>query len=542
MIVAALDLNAALREKAIIEGRGGDIAALNAKNVAESMEEYNDQLMMATDLTRDLGVQNTLSIGDNSRIIGLREEAEALQKKIRLAQKEGDISKEQAQLFLDEATALKQKRKGLIEELGLRDKITRAEFQDLRNKEAARQANDRDKSAEAEKIIRLKEAAVSYENLTKSLKDGTIGNENFVQGVNNIRDSLGDVIPNAAELSQAMDDIASGRSFDIGVNFSPTGVEDVMEVQQRIKEQEDALMLSKLSGTERLRKEEELRIQQFNAQIEKEQNDTKVAAEEKIARIKLIAEEDIRRVKNTFLIETDADKEKRDRVIESINTQKDTDIASVHLVLTEKLAALDTEEAREKELSQLKLDSIDKEIQAIQSKVAATLDSANKQESSVKKLISLENDLQMEIDETNQKRAGVVTRSGGQSKFLLSKKNQPQEQTTTTNIPPRLSSFGSPITRTPFQSGLSGFRQAAAGIRDVKHDALVKVHQGERILNRSEVRGGGGSQAPVIINLIDEKMLPQIMAKHPNAIVNPILHSMMNNPVTQSVMKQVVRR
>ena len=87
------------------------------------------------------------------------------------------------------------------------------------------------------------------------------------------------------------------------------------------------------------------------------------------------------------------------------------------------------------------------------------------------------------------------------------------------------------------RTGTATLRSGQGGIPFVPRTGSYRLHKGETVLSQDKATQG----EITIVNVIDEKMIPQIMAKYPNAIINPMLNSMMTNPVVKKVMRSTLR-
>ncbi|MFC1710010.1 hypothetical protein ACFL2J_08155, partial [Candidatus Omnitrophota bacterium] len=122
------------------------------------------------------------------------------------------------------------------------------------------------------------------------------------------------------------------------------------------------------------------------------------------------------------------------------------------------------------------------------------------------------------------------------------------------SAPPVSQAFSSPSFEAPKFDMPSGFEMPSfqlpkfelpkiewfqKGAYAVPRTGVYGLHRGEEIVPAGRASGGGDGLT--IVNVFEEKMIPQIMAKYPNAIINPVLSSMLKNPVTQKIMKNAVR-
>ena len=85
----------------------------------------------------------------------------------------------------------------------------------------------------------------------------------------------------------------------------------------------------------------------------------------------------------------------------------------------------------------------------------------------------------------------------------------------------------------------SGYAGYANGTPSVPKTGLALVHKGEAVIpaDQNPFNGKGGQEV-TIVNLFDEKMVPSIMARYPNAILNVVNEDIRRNGVT----RQNIRR
>jgi len=76
-----------------------------------------------------------------------------------------------------------------------------------------------------------------------------------------------------------------------------------------------------------------------------------------------------------------------------------------------------------------------------------------------------------------------------------------------------------------------------AGTSFVPRTGLYRLHEGETVTPKGEVN----SEGITVINIIDEKMIPSIIAKYPNAVVNIINENLLRQGTTKKIIQREAR-
>jgi TP901 family phage tail tape measure protein len=361
-----------------------------------------------------------------------------------------------------------------------------------------------------------------YRALNQKLAEGIVTKEEYSK-------AFGELVQKFTDMGIPMDQVLAKLDEldksdpNIEVKLKIFGLEEIEDVKERIKRINQEIVLSQLDGDEKTRKSLEFSLQNEIEAINKKLKMAEFAHREKM----LLLDAAYQHEQTLIIMSTEQDKAKQDTLLKQLEERikKQRELEEERYKELQILYASEAE--AHKQLTQSKLKDLEQQKDGYQ-KVGQVQQAVTQSAASV-----FGNTYQLGVP-YQVSATGEKIPVGGEG----------QTTTVTTKVNPKVvSGFTEPSDwykqNFPTLSGGGYFGSAQGGKAFVPETGLYKLHRGEEVTPgiKAEQKGGGVT----IVNVFDEEIVPTIMAKYPNAIINPVLKSMMNSPVTKKVVRNAVR-
>jgi len=480
-----------------------------------------------------LAKYHDLSQEEQIRLASIPGHVAAIQTQV-AAMKEQGATIDEINIYLKEQTIALGERDGQMM-LGIETskRMTEEEY-------ALAQAKQTTVSAEKEQITIWTEAKMKLQELVAAYNTGKISIEEYATGYNAVRDSLVGVAGDTDLVSKKLFDL-SNTDVSVKVNFEMRGEADVMAAADKVRSLNQQIVLEQLTGKDKLIAQEKFRAEDEINNIRRTIEERKRQLDAFIMMSNAQRDIDVANARASVIVNNDAEQQKLDAKVAAITKAYDTQVAAQKQIVERELELIKIQEAATEKLSQTRLELIAREGQAL----AANKDMLIKQYEEMNTYVSGISGGSAPTGGGAKMVTQTMTAGGLSPMTSLSDSLKQTSQVVAnaaTNVaaaqqnlyPVLASGQGYGTTWGAGSSSGSALRSYEVGAAFIPRTGIYKLHKGESVKTANDGKAGSGL---VIINLIDEKQIPSIIAKYPNAIINPVF-DFLNSPLGRKTVKQ----
>jgi TP901 family phage tail tape measure protein len=482
-----------------------------------------------------------LTDAEQERIAIVLEEAKAMKEKERLAMADKKITEEESKALSEGIILLGKHTQEVVKGIEGRKHLTVA-TQGISDAEEDMTVKMKASDIVAkEKEIKINAIIQKYLELAKQYDKGKISQEQFTKGMQDLVVQGSKVTGSVDEIITKMKEV-NATNFTVSLMVRLEAEEVLVGIKERLLQAQEDLVLNQASGEERKRLQIEITEKRALRAIAVEMEAQMIKYNEAVRLIQLEGEADINNAKLLM-----GEKKMTEEQYKTYRRKlMDDDLAKQLAVNGETMKSFEL-------LKQLAHSNAIAELNGNDERIDSNR-ALNDQYRERIDLLKTEQDVVLQggagatinLPEFQAGRRTTIKGGiGGLTINTLSGFSNPSPVTTPAPTSPTLATIVTPLvavaqkilasgfTPTPFPT----FKGYAEGTDYVPYTGLYQLHRGEKVVTREDnVAGGGGV---TIVTLLDPKLVPEIMAQYPNAILNVVNADILRNGVTRRNIKSV---
>ena len=501
--------------KLIGEAYEGQKAWYEMNRAIEGTVQVYDNTVKAID---DLILaKNNLSKADVELLNAVKDQIKEQENHYIALQKSNTATEEQIQVAGQALQVTNDMATGILEEMKAKTaSVEKTKEQTIaleEESEAQAEATEKLKAKDLEQkkeIAQIDVLVEQYRKLQTEYQNNKIGTDQYKQGIQDIVDA-GTKITGSSDIIIAKLKEINQTDTTIDIKIRLEGEETLNEIQERILRLQEDLVIARLTGEAQKQKSIEVTEARALRALNNEMGAETMRHNQRILNIDLELRKDL----DNKVAMAEAEKVSVEEYI-TLRKKRAEESTKVEAEFWAKiqtglktLAELEKDQAGNAKLSDEERLKRSREIEgSIRSRTSALEQEARAEESVANASMNrvVQGGAGSTIDMTGFQPGRVTTIQGGLGGSLIS-------------------------TMTPWAS-------FAEGTDFVPATGIYQLHRGERVV--PSVENKSGSESPMtIVNLIDPKMIPQILAQYPNAVLNIVNSDILRNGITRRVVKKV---
>lgn len=445
---------------------------------------------------------------EKEHIAILEEKIALLQSVSTQAMLDGKVTKEEADQIRSLTIDVVTYNNSLKDELTSRQHLSEQEAYDitLKNQSATQ------KQLENQAVIGLTQ---SYQELNMALVQGNVSKEQYVASFNALIEQYATVLGGTEKVIAKLNELDM-IDPNINIKLDIFGMEKIEDVRARIRLLNQEIVLSKLEGDARMAQSTKFELENDLLAIATK----KKAYEDSYNNNLLVLDQNLKKkialIQETYGIESQMTAELTAKEIELYNFV----VNQAKIARAEIITQYQQEAQAHSELTNSKIQDLGR----VKSSLTEVTTEANVAVEAQNKVLA--------SGEGYGKSWGVKASSGGGGSSVGGSKTT---KITSSNANPY---FSNPTFSSPVMTWSSGLSSWAKGTSFVPRDMIAQLHRGETVVTAEKSRGGG--EGVVVITVMDESLVPSLLAKYPNAVLNVVNNDILSGGITERVIRRAV--